>query len=418
MMDVPAAPTLRRIDPRARPWDVLAQACRAEDLPASHSHPTGSRTRTGNGTFPIPGDGVTATGGPELTEPLAAWPTPRLSVKIVQHAVFGPDDVTRGFEADESIPKPRRPALVGGEPACRRVGGPGEAGRASTGRSSSRVGFGRCSWRIASGATGPEKQKGGLRLDSGPALLKGGDAGPVVLPGDPEESPLIEAVRHEGGPRCPPRASCRTRRSPTSSPGSGWGPPGPPASEALARPSRRARPREALGVPARAARLPGGQGPRLARDPIDRFVLAKLEAKGLDAVARGRPADADPPRDVRPDRPAADARGGRGVRGRRVARRLRAAGRPAARLAALRRALGAALARRGPLRRHQGLRLLRGRELPLGVHLPRLRHPRVQRRPALRPVRPASSSPPTGSRSATTGGRWRPSASSRSAGGS
>ena len=131
--------------------------------------------------------------------------------------------------------------------------------------------------------------------------------------------------------------------------------------------------------------------------PIDRFVLAKLEAKGLDAVARGRQADADPPRDVRPDRPAADARGGRRLRGRRVARRLRAGRRPPARLAALRRALGPALARRGPLRRHQGLRLRRGRELPLGVHLPRLRHPRVQRRPAVRPVRRRSSSPPTGS---------------------
>ena len=31
---------------------------------------------------------------------------------------------------------------------------------------------------------GPQKQKGGLRLDSGPGLLEGGDAGPVVLPGD------------------------------------------------------------------------------------------------------------------------------------------------------------------------------------------------------------------------------------------
>ena len=50
-------------------------------------------------------------------------------------------------------------------------------------------------------------------------------------------------------------------------------------------------------------------------------------------LAAGRQAHADPPRDVRPDRPAADARGGRGVREGRLARRLREAGRPLARLA-------------------------------------------------------------------------------------
>ena len=53
--------------------------------------------------------------------------------------------------------------------------------------------------------------------------------------------------------------------------------------------------------------------------------------EGPDARRRRRPADADPPGLLRPDRPAADARGGRRVRRRRVARRLREGGRPAAR---------------------------------------------------------------------------------------
>ena len=69
--------------------------------------------------------------------------------------------------------------------------------------------------------------------------------------------------------------------------------------------------------------------------------------------------DADPPGVLRPDRPAADARGGRRVRRRPVARRVRDAGRPAARVAAVRRAVGPALARRGPLRRDQRLRARR-----------------------------------------------------------
>src|SRR5687767_2417398 len=39
-----------------------------------------------------------------------------------------------------------------------------------------------------------EKLKGGLKLDSREALLKGGDNGPAVVPGEPEKSRLIEAI--------------------------------------------------------------------------------------------------------------------------------------------------------------------------------------------------------------------------------
>jgi hypothetical protein len=36
---------------------------------------------------------------------------------------------------------------------------------------------------------------GGLRLDSRDGILKGGRSGPAIVPGDPEKSLLIEAVR-------------------------------------------------------------------------------------------------------------------------------------------------------------------------------------------------------------------------------
>ena len=45
---------------------------------------------------------------------------------------------------------------------------------------------------------GPTKQESGLRLDSREGLLKGGDGGAAIVAGRPEESVLIEAVRHEG----------------------------------------------------------------------------------------------------------------------------------------------------------------------------------------------------------------------------
>src|SRR6267142_2711390 len=40
-----------------------------------------------------------------------------------------------------------------------------------------------------------EKIKGGLLLDSREGALKGGETGPAIVPGDPEKSLLIKAVR-------------------------------------------------------------------------------------------------------------------------------------------------------------------------------------------------------------------------------
>ena len=44
---------------------------------------------------------------------------------------------------------------------------------------------------------GEAKQWGSLRLDSGPALLAGGDSGPAIVPGQPEKSLLIRAIRQQ-----------------------------------------------------------------------------------------------------------------------------------------------------------------------------------------------------------------------------
>src|SRR5206468_1174478 len=41
-----------------------------------------------------------------------------------------------------------------------------------------------------------EKLKGGLLLDSRDGVLKGGDTGPAIVPGEPDKSLLIKAVRY------------------------------------------------------------------------------------------------------------------------------------------------------------------------------------------------------------------------------
>lgn len=46
---------------------------------------------------------------------------------------------------------------------------------------------------------GPTKASGGLRLDTREAILKGGDSGPAVMPGDVESSLLVTAIQHKDG---------------------------------------------------------------------------------------------------------------------------------------------------------------------------------------------------------------------------
>src|SRR5687768_7247811 len=43
---------------------------------------------------------------------------------------------------------------------------------------------------------GPDKQRGGLRLDSLTGMLSGGESGPALVPGKPEESHLVEAINY------------------------------------------------------------------------------------------------------------------------------------------------------------------------------------------------------------------------------
>jgi hypothetical protein len=51
---------------------------------------------------------------------------------------------------------------------------------------------------------GPMKKRGGLRLDSRAAAFKGGDTGPVIVPGKPGESRLLTALSHKDKLKMPP----------------------------------------------------------------------------------------------------------------------------------------------------------------------------------------------------------------------
>jgi len=59
---------------------------------------------------------------------------------------------------------------------------------------------------------GAEKQKAGLRLDSKAGWQKGGESGPAIVPGKPDQSLLIQAIRGEGGVKLmPPKGKLSDR---------------------------------------------------------------------------------------------------------------------------------------------------------------------------------------------------------------
>src|SRR4029079_17357951 len=47
--------------------------------------------------------------------------------------------------------------------------------------------------------------QGKLRLDTKEGIRKGGETGPAIVPGKPDESLLIKAIRHEDGMEMPPK---------------------------------------------------------------------------------------------------------------------------------------------------------------------------------------------------------------------
>ena len=75
-------------------------------------------------------------------------------------------------------------------------------------------------------------------------------------------------------------------------------------------------------VPPKRPDAPVVKDEKWVRNPIDQFVLAKLEKEGLHPAARSGQADAAPPCDVRSDGLAANAGRTQRVSGRQVSRCL------------------------------------------------------------------------------------------------
>jgi hypothetical protein len=136
---------------------------------------------------------------------------------------------------------------------------------------------------------GEEKQKGKLRLDSKTSILAGGESGPAIVPGKPEESLLVEAIKHESF-EMPPDGKLKDDEIATLSNwiklGAPW--PGdhgrgkaPMKREVITDEARKFWSFQPVKMPA----LPVLENDAWSRGAIDRFVLQRLRAEGLEPAA-------------------------------------------------------------------------------------------------------------------------------------
>ncbi len=133
------------------------------------------------------------------------------------------------------------------------------------------------------------KKKGGLVMDSRAGLLSGGDSGPALVAGKPEESRIIEAVRYQHDDlKMPPKGQLPKAEIAALERWVAMGAPDPRVEAPAV-----AKAEGGMGMSAERGRdfwsfkpvqpvaLPRVQRSEWVRSPVDAFVLAELEAKGL-----------------------------------------------------------------------------------------------------------------------------------------
>jgi hypothetical protein len=128
--------------------------------------------------------------------------------------------------------------------------------------------------------------QGGLRLDSHAAVLKGGDTGKAVVPGDPKKSLLIDTINYGELYQMPPKNKLPPEEIAILTTWVEKGAPWTPETEKSGADAKKfdleARKKahwcwQPIADPA----LPAVKSPEWCADPLDRFILAKLEQQGI-----------------------------------------------------------------------------------------------------------------------------------------
>jgi cytochrome c553 len=136
---------------------------------------------------------------------------------------------------------------------------------------------------------GEKKQAGELRVDSRKALLTGGDRGPALVPGKPEESLLIRAVRHNEELKMPQKTKLPQSDIDSLAEwvklGAPWPEENAPATPAAPKAGERAFTAEEKAFwafqPVKRSAVPEVKDKAWVKNPVDAFILSKLEAAGM-----------------------------------------------------------------------------------------------------------------------------------------
>ena len=139
------------------------------------------------------------------------------------------------------------------------------------------------------GCHGAAQQMGALRLDTRASVLRGGNNGPAIQSGDPDKSLLIRAIRYDGERKMPPTGKLAPEEIAALTEWVRLGAPWPSTPVSVASPAAPngdfiitpAQRRFWSFRPVNEPPLPKVRLSTWIQSPIDRFVLAKLEAKGL-----------------------------------------------------------------------------------------------------------------------------------------
>ncbi len=135
-----------------------------------------------------------------------------------------------------------------------------------------------------------EKIKGGLRLDSREALLRGGENGPVLVPGQPDKSRLLTAIRYtDADLQMPPKDKKLSAKQIAAI--EHWirmGAPDPRSEKSTLPATAQAARNHWAFQPVHPPSIPAVRNAGWVQTPVDAFILQKLEANGLHPA---RPAD-------------------------------------------------------------------------------------------------------------------------------
>jgi mono/diheme cytochrome c family protein len=135
---------------------------------------------------------------------------------------------------------------------------------------------------------GSTKQKSDLRLDSAEAVLGGGNRGPALVPGHPEQSLLVKAIGYgDADLKMPPTKKLTPQQIADLTEWVQIGAPWPASDKTTTTPRRgefqiTAKDRAHWAFqPVQRPTVPAVKNRAWVANPIDAFVLAKLEARGL-----------------------------------------------------------------------------------------------------------------------------------------